>query len=55
MLPEVLMYRRIHGNNTVLLNSANINIEYLKIVRSYYNERDSNSKSDTPELVDAHI
>jgi glycosyltransferase involved in cell wall biosynthesis len=35
MLPDVLMYRRIHGNNTVLLNSAKINSDYLKIIRKY--------------------
>jgi glycosyltransferase involved in cell wall biosynthesis len=45
MLPEVLMYRRIHGNNTVLLNSAKVNIEYLKIVRSHFSVRDPDSKS----------
>lgn len=39
MIDETVMHRRIHGTNTVLANAANINAEYLKIIKMKLNNR----------------
>jgi len=39
MLDDVVMFRRIHGNNTVIAQASQINSEYLKIVKRHLDSR----------------